>query len=129
MENEQLNRSLELFNDFAENGIDFVMEQSPLLCNEIILLAQISSMATFIAMVLLSAGVFIAVRLAWKNRRKSLLQVKQHEEGDFTVFLTVVPTFLHAIVIIPIATFSAYYFLFATFAPRLYLFEYFTKLL
>jgi hypothetical protein len=126
MENEQLNRSLELLNGFAEKGIEFVMEQSPLLCEEIIMRAQITSLSQiFICLLIVLASIYVAV-MAWKNK-EALDITCQSERNGLALCLGL---FLLLFNIMPIGFIMEgfYTFVVSTLTPRLYLFEYFTKL-
>jgi len=127
MENEQLNRSLELLNGFAEKGIEFVMEQSPLLCEEIIMRAQITSLSQeFICLLIVLTFVYIAV-MAWKN--KEALDVTCQSERNGFAFCLIITTILLSFLPFIFMTDGFYTFVVSTFTPRLYLFEYFTKLI
>lgn len=126
MENEQLERSLQLINDFAEKGIDFVMEQSPLLCEEIIVRAQIVGLSQlFIFSFIMLALTYIATKV-WKNK-ESLDITTPRERNAFATLLSILFIVCSAL---PIGFMidGLYMFVVSTFTPRLYLFEYFTNL-
>jgi hypothetical protein len=127
MENEQLNRSLELFNEFAEKGIDFVMEQSPLLCEEIIVRAQIISLSQIFICLLIVLALLCAAIKAWRNK-EALDITTQNERNGFAFCLGLV-FILCSIMPIGFIMEGFYTFVVSTFTPRLYLFEYFRKLI
>ncbi len=53
-----VSQSIQLFNDFAKQGIEFVQQQSPDLCNQIVLRAEFQCLTLFGIFLIISIVLF-----------------------------------------------------------------------
>lgn len=135
-----VSQSIQLFNDFAKQGIEFVQQQSPDLCNQIVLRAEVQYLTLFGIFLIISTVLF-CLSCKWKRyeeriAEKSIKDMKQYlEEGcgseppPSVYFFT---RFVQIVSFIPFfvgGTINFYNFISVYIAPKVYLVEYFTALI
>lgn len=134
-----ISQSIQLFNDFAEKGIEFVQQQSPELCEQIVLRAEFQYITLFTIFLTISSILFFLAK-KWQNYEKSIAeknarQWKEYYFNDndndtfstysFTNFVKIValgPAFIGCSICL-------YFFMSVYIAPKVYLVEYFTNLI
>lgn len=120
---EELANSVKLFNDFAERGIDFVYEQSPELCEQLINREFYSCLIPgiiFSVIFLISLVLFVIFLIKLKNDTRVLGEPTFPFFGSFLSFLSCAVTIFPSYIDLHNA-FCIYI------APKVFLFEYFSR--
>lgn len=132
-----VSQSIQLLNDFAQKGIEFIQQQSPELCQQIVLRAEFQCITIFIIFFIISATLFYLSK-KWqkyeeKVAAKGINQFKNYvdecESAPSTYFFT---RFVQIFSLIPFfiwGSMSLYSFISIYVAPKVYLVEYFSQLI
>lgn len=131
-----VSQSIQLFNDFAKQGIEFVQQQSPDLCNQIVLRAEFQCLTLFGIFLIISIVLF-CLSCKWKRYEERIAEKSANEwdrytrDNDsppiyfFTRFVQIV-----SFVLFFIGGFiNLYGFISIFVAPKVYLVEYFVSLI
>lgn len=132
-----VSQSIQLFNDFAKQGIEFVQQQSPDLCNQIVLRAEVQYGCLFFIFLVISSILFLLAckwkryeeRIAEKGRKERDNYVEEKFDEPSVYFFT---RFMQIVSFIPFfigGSINFYDFISVYIAPKVYLVEYFTSLI
>lgn len=132
-----VSQSIQLFNDFAKQGIEFVQQQSPDLCNQIVLRAEVQYGCLFFIFLVISSILFLLAckwkryeeRIAEKGRKERDNYVEEKFDEPSVYFFT---RFMQIVSFIPFfigGFINLYGFISIFVAPKVYLVEYFTALI
>lgn len=132
-----ISQSIQLFNDFAKQGIEFVQQQSPDLCNQIMLRAEVQYGCLFLISLVISSVLFFLAckwkryeeRIAEKGRKEWDAYTNNENEAPPTYFFT---RFVQIVSFVPFfigGSINLYHFISIYIAPKVYLVEYFTSLI
>ena len=118
-----LSNSIQLFNDFAEKGIEFVQQQSPDLCQEIITRACFQEMFFAVCWFVIPLIIYRFLNTAVKR-----YEYNDDYDKDICLMLRVFSK-ISLIPMLVLAPIGIYSFISICIAPKLYLVEYFTRLI
>jgi len=129
-----LSESIALFNDFATKGIDFVVSQSPELCEQIITRELLTNSFALTAFCLCGLVCWYLLDRGYRINKKIYLvsdenkEWRKKEDARTNAELLNIIRYFSFLFIMPIA-YHAYCLIVVYSAPKVYLMEYFTSLI
>jgi len=121
-------QGVQFLSDFTTRGVQFIEEQAPLLCSEIVWLGvvQYAFIAAVFLVFLIISLVWLVIGWRWLDRGYDNCKDGE-EEGAMIVFGAAIPSvtlFLSSVFMF----YNAYHAVCIAVAPRVYLLEYFAEL-
>jgi hypothetical protein len=80
-----VSQSIQLFNDFAKQGIEFIYQQSPELCQQIVLRAEFQQLTIFFIFLIISTTLF-CLSCKWKKYEQTDLRKFIEEDESPSIY-------------------------------------------